>query len=453
MRGKFAKETMSTRRNKAYKVREEHGGLGCLGSITVFLLMVCAALSLMIAGIGGESGFRPDGIDVTPITSSDEEPDDDSTGDEGIVEKDDEGDEGSIGEGEEEEEEEEEETAEDLSAELEGYYYYSQLNEADRQKYEAMYQMASKRDQVDFPSTNGEDIDHIYRCVMGDHPEFFYLKGLTTSTFSDSDVAKIEGSYLYAEDEIASYQSQVEAALAEALAGIPDGADDYTKAKHMYEYLVTHVTYDHEGFDQNNFDPDSYRGQTVVDSLVNGNSVCAGYARAFQMAMQHMGIQCAYVSGDLNDGRGSHAWCLALLDGEYYYVDPTWGDPDSADEGADQLPEGFVIYAYLGDTTATMQASRDFDAWQPLPECTSTADNYYVYEGRMLDWADGALIQQWWDEAVANGDACFQFGCSDASVYQEVVDGLANGTLLSTDASYYYVSFDDVLTITVQPGA
>lgn len=64
-----------------------------------------------------------------------------------------------------------------------------------------------------------------------------------------------------------------------------------------------------------------------------GQAVCAGYAKAFVYILANLGVEAEFVTGYTYDSYGKldlkerHAWNRVKLDGEYYYVDPTWGDP------------------------------------------------------------------------------------------------------------------------------
>jgi transglutaminase/protease-like cytokinesis protein 3 len=63
--------------------------------------------------------------------------------------------------------------------------------------------------------------------------------------------------------------------------------------------------------------------QSVYSALVNGETVCAGYARAMQYLMQRLGIPCYYCTGYAGQ---NHAWNIVRLDDGYYNVDVTWDD-------------------------------------------------------------------------------------------------------------------------------
>lgn len=57
--------------------------------------------------------------------------------------------------------------------------------------------------------------------------------------------------------------------------------------------------------------------------------VCEGYARAFKMLAEDIGVKTILVSGegDGGAGAGDHMWNYVKLDGKWYAVDVTWDDP------------------------------------------------------------------------------------------------------------------------------
>ncbi len=63
--------------------------------------------------------------------------------------------------------------------------------------------------------------------------------------------------------------------------------------------------------------------QSAYSALVNGQTVCAGYARAFQYLMQQLNIPCYYCAGYAGE---RHAWNIIVLDDGCYNVDTTWDD-------------------------------------------------------------------------------------------------------------------------------
>ncbi len=134
----------------------------------------------------------------------------------------------------------------------------------------------------------------------------------------------------------------------------------------------------------------------VASALVNGQTVCAGYAHAFQYMMQKMGIPCAFVVGYAGE---KHAWNVLELDGKYYAMDVTWDDPIGARAGD-------YYYNYFNVTDAQLAADHSrSDLSQVLPWAYGTTCSYQnsfngnAY-GTDFDAIDGSLP----DEAVSGGD-------------------------------------------------
>lgn len=88
---------------------------------------------------------------------------------------------------------------------------------------------------------------------------------------------------------------------------------DYDKIKRVYKWICDNVEYDY-----------SYSDGSIYDALIGGKSVCAGYAGAFQVIMDALGIECYINEGKANGE--DHAWNIVKLEGKYYFVDATWGD-------------------------------------------------------------------------------------------------------------------------------
>lgn len=309
-------------------------------------------------------------------------------------------------------------------------YVYSQLDEADREKYLVLLDTFQTREERAYPETDLDDLSRIRDCVIADHPELFYVNGVQMQTTTNSvsglvvDVT-VDGQYSLSAEEAEALRPQIEAAAAACVAGLPEGADDYVKAKHFYEYLVTNVEYDRSIVLDDEGTGNSMSGQTVVDALVRGKAVCAGYARAYQYLLQQTGVPCVLVTGMARNE--NHAWCAAYLDGDWYCVDPTWGDPQFLNEDGNDADFGLVNYDYLCVTDDDLASTHVADRTYPLPECTAIADNYFVREDLYLTEADvdeaGAIVKA----AVSRGDVAARFRCSDDHVYNKIVDALFEG--------------------------
>ena len=68
----------------------------------------------------------------------------------------------------------------------------------------------------------------------------------------------------------------------------------------------------------------------MYGAIVNKESVCEGYAKAFKYLMDQVGIESIVIIGDAKDSNGNtqnHAWNYVNLNNTWYAVDSTWDDP------------------------------------------------------------------------------------------------------------------------------
>lgn len=64
--------------------------------------------------------------------------------------------------------------------------------------------------------------------------------------------------------------------------------------------------------------------QTVYGALCEGKAVCAGYADAYMLLMNKLGVKTRLIEGTANGG--AHAWNVSYIDGQCVYTDCTWDD-------------------------------------------------------------------------------------------------------------------------------
>lgn len=143
------------------------------------------------------------------------------------------------------------------------------------------------------------------------------------------------------------------------------------------------------------YDKSAPMNQTVAGPFLYGRTVCQGYACATQYLLRELGIESAIVVGQTKGG--PHAWIIACLDGQYYHIDTTWGDPTFPDK-EEQLDDN-IDWWYLNLTTREISQDHAIvSAFAPL--CTATEDNYFVKESLFLPFwsaekADDLLVSAW----------------------------------------------------------
>lgn len=112
--------------------------------------------------------------------------------------------------------------------------------------------------------------------------------------------------------------------------------------------------------------PNNY---SYVGVFANGKAVCGGYAQAFKLCMDILGIPCEYIIGyPAANYSVLHLWNRVKLDdGKWYQVDCTYDDPTS-DRTGKSGDSNLVRYNYFNCTDAQM---KDHD-YVNTRKCTGT---------------------------------------------------------------------------------
>ena len=132
-------------------------------------------------------------------------------------------------------------------------------------------------------------------------------------------------------------------------------ATDYQKVTTVYDWLCENVTYAEEITEAPNTIYSAY------GAIMNGESVCQGYAAALYRMLLQVDVDCRIIDGI---GNGDpHAWNIVRVGNKYYNADATW---DAA-----QLEAGL-------DYTWFLTSDANFSDHQRAPEFT-TEDFYAVY--------------------------------------------------------------------------
>ena len=163
-----------------------------------------------------------------------------------------------------------------------------------------------------------EELSGVMNAVCNDHPELFWLDSVYTFGYraeGEKAVTLRISFNPYAED-IGNSMAAFSEAAEEILSGLPEGLPAAEAEREIHDRLLLRTEYDRS----------APGNQTAYSALVEGRSVCAGYARALQYLLMRAGIPCFYCEGTA--GGGDHAWNVVFLNGVYRNVDPSWDDGD-----------------------------------------------------------------------------------------------------------------------------
>ena len=203
-----------------------------------------------------------------------------------------------------------------LVFEQEFYPYYHMLNDNEKELYRQIYANAfamtdSFKPCVEIFSTN---VGRVVEAVFNDHPILFWIETSYGCKYgADGKVVEISLQYNETAKKAEQSKQKFNEKAEEILSVARTLSSDYEKEKYVHDKLAAKETYN----------AGASMSQSAYSALVNGETVCAGYTRAFQYLMQQLGIPCYYCRGYSGE---NHAWNIVKLYGDYYNVDLTWDD-------------------------------------------------------------------------------------------------------------------------------
>ena len=333
--------------------------------------------------------------------------------------------------------------------------YYDQLTDLQKKIYASMEKAVSKAESK--VTLSNVDINDFERecekagvALQYDHPEYFWFTGgfryyySRGSTLSDITVEPIYYEYVSGffdeEDKLNDLKKAVKnvSSLAKQHSN-----DDYERIIFVHDYLIKNAIYDHDALNEYYKTSRSPSCEYIFSSygcLVNGKTVCSGYAKAFQLIMRELGYDSTYVVGDAGE---RHGWNCVYLDGEGYFVDVTWDDGDLKTE----VP--FYNYAFITDEM--LSRTHKIDMPFKMPACTETEYNYFIKNGYYLDKYNFNSASAIISKQVNNDAAYIMFGskyelskavkdlCDSGRINK--ISGIKKGTYFYQNEDHYTLTF------------
>ncbi len=243
------------------------------------------------------------------------------------------------------------ETGEGLTFDEEMYPYYWMLDSGLQELYRQIYANSAAGNAVFSPviAVDPSQFKTAYMAVFNDHPELFWLESAYRGTMAEDRVlVEVRLSFNRTANDLSASKAAFENEAEEILAGARTLGDDYQKEVYVHDALLDKVRYNLQ----------APLNQNAYSAMVGEQTVCAGYARAYQYLLQQLGIPCYYCTGFAGE---NHAWNIVKLDGDYYNVDTTWDDTEPN------------TYDYFNKTDADFAATHAREELSVyLPACNGT---------------------------------------------------------------------------------
>ena len=222
-----------------------------------------------------------------------------------------------------------------------------------------------------------EDGVEAYKQVLARHPEMFWTSGGCSYTYDDTGLLTLSPDYLYDASSVPAMRASYEDAAERAVRFAGGAGSDADKAKALHDYLVENSEYSRTAIAGGEV---AMVEHTAYGALVNGESVCDGYARAYQDLLGRVGITSVVV-----ESRPMyHAWNMVSLGGSWYHVDVTYDDPIIWDASGSVVHSDDVRADYFLKSDAYMQANKHYGWTTDLKASDTSLDgktDWKVFRG------------------------------------------------------------------------
>lgn len=200
------------------------------------------------------------------------------------------------------------------------YYLYSEENKA---TYLSLYNAIHDYDkEVKLTETVTTDqVFQIYKDMLTDNPDYFYVSPeLTVFTKSDTDLSvnKVQLNYLYDKTTATKMQQELKVISETVSSKLPADISRYDLYLYLHDFIIMNAVYDETYVSPNNAD--------AYGCLVNKQSTCTGFAKAFVYLCKEQGVVTATATGLVG---ASHMWNVVPYNDGWFCIDVGMDNVDS----------------------------------------------------------------------------------------------------------------------------
>lgn len=262
--------------------------------------------------------------------------------------------------------------------------------------------------------------------------EVYYVSSVTADTYENGYLKEIRVEYSLSQEEISSYEQQLDNILKEYLSGINSEWLDIEKIVYTDIFVCKKVELGTSNECISN---------TIVGALINKSATSEGYAKTFNYLLKKVNINSTIVTSLTSN----MAWNMVEVDGTYYHIDCSKNDISGYGKTtyeymfkSDNYMSEFVN-EWVSDYTSTPAEEYDAD-WLFADTYLEYKDGYWYYLYNNFD----TIELDRYNFVTANGD----FGAQMNELVPEPLiwtPGFASdGTnfYASTDKDIYIISCD-----------
>ncbi len=274
-------------------------------------------------------------------------------------------------------------------------YFYNMMNEDEQAFYDALDELAysylvSSRDVPDirynpqymdavcYGPLSPSEAGNVWQLFRQSNPQYYFL--LSGYGFAASGANYLfmgiypEFSYGYRRNEATQ---KFQYAIGECLNIVSGISDTVEKEKYIHDWVIKRVTYDPEYDEKMKVGDNAFWQYEITEGYTQSAysvfakekkaTVCAGYAMAFALLCNAVGIE------SINITSFNHQWNRVRLNGSWYNVDCTWDDPYKAGQNGDGVMYNFfnrsTVAIYVEDSSTAHTQESIFDKYMSSARC------------------------------------------------------------------------------------
>lgn len=313
-------------------------------------------------------------------------------------------------------------------------YFYDQMNTKEKELYDGLTKAANEAMnstdyitdiEADYHDMTMEEYGRVQKVWLETEAQYFFIHGYG-GDFSTTGTARMSVLPEYYDGKARqTARKKFEANIIKFTKQARKGHTQADKEKIIHDILVRRLKYgDSE---------DSFLDQTSASSLIGNETVCAGYAAAFSVLMNGIGVPTITLTDF------SHAWNKVKLGKKWYLVDVTYDDPVGR-KWADYPNGSNMTYDYFNVSDATTEY-HDNDSSNLIPTSHKLTDwhGYKVpkcNEDRIILWGKqnfkvkkGSIGQIYFNTNSPVKKVSWKFSNKHASLWQKIftTNALVNG--------------------------
>ena len=163
-------------------------------------------------------------------------------------------------------------------------------------------------------SLSPNDFSEVYWDMLNRNPEYFYVSGAYSYYTSGSIVSAIIPQYRYSASSIPGRITKFENAVGKVVDYAQKSSTQVGQLLRAYDYFCANYEYD-----------ETYTYYQPDEFFTKGKGVCNAYTLAYCAVLNALDIP----SDTTSSKSMNHIWNMVNLNGKWYHIDVTWGDPVS----------------------------------------------------------------------------------------------------------------------------